>query len=737
MGLMRSNRSNATILLLLCACASGTNPTSNQCANGARSCRDAGPNERSDASSDAARIDARPPRDASNFADSDVALEASPTLTDAPLVFGDGGLVLRIDPPSAVVRVVDGASAPITFRAVGTRNGVDLPAIAGVTFQIEASGFGSINATTGVFQASGRVGGVVQVFAVLGSGSSRIVASANVEVFVARSVFSGAVPSDEALFGTVPQFSTSEAPQIVYPLEGSVMPRNVHRPRVQWTPIGGEGDVFRVRVSKPHAAVSGYFRLGEGFSHGWKMDELEWATLAASERDADISVAVDRYTRAVGAGVVYVGPVRRFRLARGMLHGRAYYWELAGANQPMQIDPVTGERSLAIPNVYTNEAREHPGERRCMGCHTVSRNGRYMWGSNVVQISYDLTVPLGASNPSPMRFWPTNSPIQSGSFDPSGTMMVGMEANRWTGAMIFVDAATGRQMVPQPSGVPAVGVSFPEWSPDGSSIAYACNSGEDEAQPGLGYPRHSDLCTIDRVGTDPLLFGRSQMLHVGSALSSAPEQGDTDSHPAWTPDSQLIVFQHGIKAFTVGEQPNAMPPAALYVVPRGGGTPTRLSAASGITGDAYWPTVTPYVTEERDGERYYWITFYARRPYGNAISGAHDVRQLWIAAVRATGAGDLSFTPYWLPGQDVTKHSLAAYWGADACRPSNEVCTAGTECCSGTCTSMRCAAPSAGVCRAVGELCGATSECCSGGTCSTNRCVGDPDAPRCSSPPCA
>ncbi len=654
-----------------------------------------------------------------------------------PGVDAAGVLTLRVEPAMPVVRVVDGQHTPITFRAVGVRDGRDV-ALAGVVFHLDKESFGTVNRTTGEFRASGNVGGTVLLYAIFTSGSTRTIGTVSIEVFVERNAFLNVGAESASSFQMPPRYDPARAAQIVYPLEGAVMPRNVHTPHIQWTPVEGTGDLYRVRVVKPHAAVTGYMRnTGEAFEHAWKMEGPAWETLAASDRDDDIVIAVDRVD---STSNVIVGDARRIRLARGSLYGRVYYWQLgiygSEGSETMQIDPVTAARTLAVPNLYRDDTRADVHGRQCIGCHTVSRDGRYLWGNNVLQLSYDLTGPLASSTPSPSRFPPVVSPIALAGFDPTGSILVG--STGYIGGMQFLDATNGAALNPQPANIPTSGISFPEWSPDGRTIAYACNVREDEVHPGNRWPRYGDLCVLERTGTSPLTFAPERTILTGTALSIESERGSTNSHPVWTPDSAQIIFQHGIKTFTIGEA--TMPPAAIYAIDRNGGTPSRLTAASGAN-DAYWPTTTPYITNERNDEKYYWIAFYARRPYGNAKVGslAHNVRQLWVAGVRTTGSGDRSFTAYWLPGQEPSRHSLAAYWGPDACRSSGTECGTGSECCSGACGlqggAMRCMAPSDGMCRAPGQLCGASSECCSS-QCMANRCAGDVEEPPCPVPPC-
>ena len=64
--------------------------------------------------------------------------------------------------------------------------------------------------------------------------------------------------------------------------------------------------------------------------------------------------------------------------------------------------------------------------------------------------------------------------------------------------------------------------------------------------------------------------------------------------------------------------------------------------------------------------------FYTFRDYGNAQAGTKGThrRQLWITAIDkaklASGQGDPSSVPYWLPDQDVATNNMSAFWALPA-----------------------------------------------------------------------
>jgi hypothetical protein len=123
----------------------------------------------------------------------------------------------------------------------------------------------------------------------------------------------------------------------------------------------------------------------------------------------------------------------------------------------------------------------------------------------------------------------------------------------------------------------------------------------------------------------------------------------------------------------------------------------------------------------------FWLAFYSTRDYGNAQVGTRGTnrRQIWVAAIdaNAPAGSDPSFVAYWLPGQNVRDHNVAAYWAAEACRMNGSECRTNSECCSGRCNaSGRCEPPPAMECRRRGQTCSMDGDCCMGLRCFGNVC---------------
>lgn len=649
---------------------------------------------------------------------------------------GDGAVgaadLVRIElAPSAgeiVVRATGSRSLQWTASGV-RRDGTMVPRVTGVTWTLDSTRFGTIDGA-GLFTANGQVAGVVQVRASVIAADGVLTANAMLTIRIDTTIVDGTIdPSLLSEVDTLPVGATA-APALAYPLDRAVMPQNVTAPEVHWQPTGTANDVFRVRWSKPSVRVTAYvLHRGASFTHRWATDAGAWRALVDSDVNEPVELQVDRVEL----------PSRRFtqtsratlEIARGAIAGTIYYWNV-DRGRIMKIAPATGRATEMTPRWSAS------GETRCIACHSVSRNGRYMAVSvenDVLGAVLDLTT---AETP------PTFERAQDrrysfSTFNPDATRMLvnwidppAAGASNWTDPRRFelLDPTTGRRL--PATGLPAANVSQPEWSPDGRSVAMIANVNSSFNRADAY--ESGDLAVMPVTGPDQ--FGAVRTLHAGASLSSAPEGGSADEHPSWAPNGRWIAFAHGEfgRATAGGGGGASMDfPGALYIIASDGGAATRLDRANdGAAGNrAYWPTFSPFESVGvPSGQRYYWLAYFSARPYGNNARR----RQLWVTAIDAApiAGRDPSHVPYWLPGQDAATDNAAAYWTAESCRPNGERCTSGSECCS-----QRCMAPGAGqpavcvppppdACRGEGATCGAGGDCCRGLTCVGNVCLAVP-----------
>ncbi len=611
---------------------------------------------------------------------------------------------IAIEPAMAVLESVDGSRPEQVFSVIGTLSDGTTTKVTNPTFSLSSLAFGAISESSGKFIATGVAGGETQVLVeVPGGNGSVLQAEATVRVRLERLVLTPGVAADAPGKFTAPAVMDA-APNLVYPLEGALMPQNVFPADVQWL-TGNAGDVFEIRFEKPNALVRAFVQhSGADFGNHYLVDINAWRALAQSDADAPAVVRLRRWDQASGS--VIESPTVSFSFARAALTGSVYYWDIA-AGRILRIDDGTNVATDFIPNP----------SQGCVGCHSVSPSGRYMagrlgGGENYGSV-FDLTTDLTA-NPAPAKFSTNQTKWWFSSWSPDETRMVVARGNGRGPSLAFIDPMSGADIAV--TGVLPSNATQPSWSPDGKEIAYVAdgNNWGDTATAG-------DIAILPVTGVDT--GGAKQTIHAASTLAMQTPGGNTDSYPSFAPDSRTITFTHGTGVRSDNKE------AALYLMGRDGGNVVRLDKACGgaASRNNYQSRFAPFDTGD-----HYWISFLSRREYGNAQAGTQGTtrQQIWVAAIRknAKPGEDPSEVGYWLPGQRTTSQNISAYWAPRPCRKDGEGCSVGSECCGGDCRpdamgALVCAPPPPEECRMLGQTCSTTADCCDGLSCLGNVCV--------------
>ncbi|MDP3276136.1 MAG: hypothetical protein Q8Q09_13135 [Deltaproteobacteria bacterium] len=633
---------------------------------------------------------------------------------------GEGGrdsdrVSLEIDPNNSSITVTDGMPESRTFRAiVVTRAGLRFAVDSGL-WSLSSDRAGTIGGD-GRFTANGVGTGAIEVRCqVPDLRGGTLMATTTVTVRSTRIVLGmGVTMDDVARFDSMPAMrDAAESPRILYPLHQALMPENVQPPNVQWE-RGAANDLFRVRLSKPNFTLTSVVRhSGMGFDFSYGVDLQAWRALAEADPESPIFITVDRLDSAMNR--VLQSGTTEIRFARGSIFGSVYYWDL-DAGRMVRINA----RNAMAENFMPNPPDRANGQR-CVACHTVSRDGRWMSAASTSRMStdgfqarvFDLTADL---SPTPAPAVSASVNANCSTFSPDSTRVVACGAT-WSSGLTALDPRTG--MSAMATGLPTANATMPEWSPDGNFIAFVQNVRVNVNNNPIG----GDIALLPVVEINPLTVSSPTTLHTGASATPGLPMGQSDAWPTWAPSSQMLVFQHGAAAFSFDG------PAALYAIARTGGSPVRLDRANGGAGgtSSYRPTFSPFTIMEPAGRRLNWVAFYSTRDYGNAQAGTAGTRrrQLWVAAIdlNAAPGTDPSFTPYWLPGQNRASNNVAGYWAPEACRMNGNECRTNSECCSGRCNAMgRCEPPPPAECRRRGQTCGADSECCMGLRCFGNVC---------------
>ena len=554
---------------------------------------------------------------------------------------------IEVQPANATIAMPSGA--PVDYTAIGHYADGHTHVLADATFTIDAaaSALGTLNVTE--FTASGAAAGTGNVIATDGSVSGST--TVNVSVHVSH-VDPTAPAGAEGNFPDNPTMGAM-SPTIDYPLDGAVMPSSVSAPDVQWEGANAATDLYRVRFVSGLATVDTILVGGPAF----KLDSMpvaaDWSLLVASAAGQPMSVEVDHWDATTGAQAstpVHVRPVT------ANVAGAIYYWNLS-QGQMERID-ATG-RALAIPNPPPNpsDATNH-----CVACHVVSRDGRYMsgelWGGGLQGAVFDLSDPnVQMGNPAPTLAPVTATSYQSlfSTFNPDASRLL---INFGT-QLQLIDPHTGAAVATQGTPLPTSGAAHPCWSPDGTSIVYVANvmSGGTTAGWAVDYTS-GDLAVIPVTGPDT--FGTATAIVPSASVDPAFA---APSGPTFAPDSSWIAYGAGVNSRgrnTINNVETTLP-GSLFMIPKAGGTPTRLDTACGGARDCFLPNFSPY-----DDGGYYWLVFYSLRDYGNTLAGTKGTtrRQMWVTAIDKSklGTGDASSVPYWIPDQDTKTENMSAFW---------------------------------------------------------------------------
>ena len=198
------------------------------------------------------------------------------------------------------------------------------------------------------------------------------------------------------------------------------------------------------------------------------------------------------------------------------------------------------------------------------------------------------------------------------------------------------------------------GAVTPDWSHDGTSIAYTSTDSTSDGRVGHAANSKTPLTSVD-LYTVPFNGGSG-----GSAkpVSGASEPQHAEYYPDYSGDDRLLAYTRVSDFAALPSTEQEMyyrPQGEVWVVPAAGGTALRLTAndppaCSGESSPGVhnsWPKWSPRVREAK-GKKYYFLIFSSTRQSPGTIQNTEHptdlkpMSQLYMAALVDDGSGKLS-----------------------------------------------------------------------------------------------
>ncbi len=685
---------------------------------------------------------------------------------------------LRITPRDPLLRAVYGQARP-TLQFEARADGAPVSPI----WKLDTPGLGAIDAT-GLFTANGNVGGHAKVTATYGLASDSTTVTVHLEISEngapdggeAADGGSGAPDAGsgaggwggvggEGLGGAVDEATLEVFEQtpsadpglaLLYPYDGTVWPRGILAPLLQWAPGGRDYDAVELRLDCPAFSYRGTFaRTAAPFLHH-PIPPAAWERMNDACAGKDVSLRL-----VLASGGQSFGPLTAtWRIASGFLKGVIYY-NSYGTNLAKNYsgalggDGRFGGATLAIRGGSTDPSLVAGGDgahESCRVCHVVSADGSTMLAQRGDVYAATSAYALDQQN-AETRMSPEDGRFAWAGLDPTGTFALS------NSSPIAGSSSLPSALYSVPDGAPiatnglpaGLRAGTPVFSHDGLRVAFNWYGGEVDGQSG---DRRS-LAAMRFMPPDS--FGEFQMLFT-------PPEGQTAVYPSFLPAGDAVVFElelvYNGRAFgetrstcdgsgpcsDVGTRAELwwadLATGQAHPLDRLNGKGYLPTAPAGHEDDAtlnYEPTVSPVASGG-----YAWVIFTSRRLYGNIATinpfwsdpRFHDIseeptpKKLWVAALDldAEPGTDPSHPAFYVPAQELLAGNSRGYWAVDPCRDDGERCESGDQCCGGFCRPTGelgkvCGTEGPG-CAEEFEKCESSTDCCTGRLrCVNGRCT--------------
>lgn len=588
------------------------------------------------------------------------------------------GLTSLVVAPSDQSVNVDGKSQlQLAYKATGTFADGHTEDITGKVAFSHAPVLGTFVGSN--LQLPSDRGGNSVVTAAANTGASIIRATATLDVHV-RSQYvdtkSSGLPADVAnKFGGAnnPAFK----PNLVYPNNGVLLPPNLGRLEFHFIPQAGTSlyqltignDLTEVKVFlscyKPANVPTGCI---------YETDAAVWRAISDTNRGGSPVTATISATDANGSAVGVSDPIT-LSFTQDSLQGGLYYWSTTNSSI-MRFDFASTTQTA--PELFASATSIGATGINCIGCHSLSRDGRRMvveaQGSTDGRIGIlDVATGkllTGTSFPAPAKAF-------FSSWSPDATQFVGVN-DRANGndsgpnpnyGLRIISGTTGQIQETIPgTGDAAHSADHPDWSADGLKIAWSSVERTGQRSVSLQWPIHGQINFVTKAsGT------------WSAPIVVAPKVSLRNRFfPSISPDSSFLVFNESIcdndpdTGSDVSCDGDSDPSAKVFAAKlQAGATLIPLTAAmapgkqDGVNTNLQntFPKFAPFNFQRTKDKtsRVNWITFASHRKYGlrNQISGTSTL--LWMSAIdpaKIDQGVDPSFPAFALPfqGLDTSNH---------------------------------------------------------------------------------
>ena len=567
---------------------------------------------------------------------------------------------LELEPAIARLTVPLGTTVAQDYRVTAVRPDGTRTDVTGSCALAVDQAFGTVTGPRIDVRARG---GETPVTATCGAGS----VTGTLIVNLTGSIVLGADTPASApdLFGAAtPGTDPARGPALEYPFDGAISPVNMPGLEPQWTAAGN--DLFHLRLTSTYAAIDVFTTAREAPLAG-----DDWTAIATTAAGGDLTLTVEGLALAA-PGTKYAGAPVALTMSRDAIDRTAiYYW--------------ASSQGFIMSQTFGAAAAATPVRGECTSCHSLSRTGTRLGYSRCVGndcgqlyagfLKYDavtgtwreaVNADAKAIRGSYTTFAPVGNPFPT---DEQSLAIVSMV----DGTLALYDPDTGAAVPSNLAAISTMGPTPPrsalmaDWSPDGSTIAFASAPGANQwidlsggaiATASYSYANGSHTFGAPRfVVTPPQTFPSGT---YGNFF-----------FPSFSGDGALIVF-NGARAPWRNFQDARTAGQRLMLTDASGTWISDLAAMNGGNVDANitWPHWAPGASDD-----YYWVVFASERDYGHKLTaantapscignGVRQCKQIWVGAIRKDrlGQGDPSAPPMWLPGQNVGTNNISPYW---------------------------------------------------------------------------